>query len=85
MVSNFWLDTNFISVKIFFIITNEDLCHWTLEHMNATAPTAILPVIQVLSGLIWSMHHEQTLGDLFMHRRKRRLRDTWQIFMGLQH
>jgi len=28
--------------------------------MNATAPIAILPVIQVLSELIWSMRHEQT-------------------------
>jgi len=30
------------------------------EHWNATTLTATLPVIQVLSGLIWSMRREQT-------------------------
>ena len=30
--------------------------------MNAIAPTAILSVIQMLSGLIWSMRREQTFN-----------------------
>jgi len=34
------------------------------EHMNATAPTAILSVIQVLSELIWSMRREQIFRHL---------------------
>jgi len=29
--------------------------------MNASVPTAILPVIQMLFGLIWSMRREQIL------------------------
>jgi len=36
------------------------LCHQALMHINSSALTAILPVIQVFPGVHWSMRREQT-------------------------